>query len=117
MSWAELTGGVLREAMAAFGTPFSFSPRGPGRPAGPFTFQPDGVTTLTGVFDEAHHLMETSANSAPVSTIAPVLGVRLADLPVPPLQGDVIVVAGISYKIAVPQPDGQGGSKLILEAV
>lgn len=119
MSWAVLADGVLQAGMAAFGTRFSYAPKGAGRPAGPFTLQPDGLP-LTGVYDAKHALIEMNSDGAPVSTTAPVLGVRLSVMPAPPLAGDEATIlegpdAGLVYRVADPQPDGQGGAKLILE--
>ncbi len=121
MSWAALADGVLEAAMAAFGTRIRYAPKGAGRPAGPFTQQPDGAA-LTGVYDARHALIEMNSDGAPISTTTPVLGVRLSVMPVAPLAGDEVTIlegrdAGMLYRVVDPQPDGNGGAKLILEKV
>ena len=45
----------------------------------------------------------------------PTLGVRLADYPVPPKQGDSLLRAGVTWSIFDVQPDGQGGADLVLK--
>lgn len=113
MTWAELAGDVLFAAMDVFGTAFIHAPKGEDRPAGPFSQTADG-RPLRGVWDEAHALV-TLGGEGSVSTTAPVLGVRMADLAVEPLQGDEITIGGRVWEIVDPRPDGQGGAKLILE--
>jgi len=114
MAWAELAGRVLGASMKAFGTPFTYWPKGAGRPAGPFTTRPGSADPLQGVWDEKHSLVEM-VDGAPISTTAPVLGVHLMDLPVAPLAGDEVDIAARHWRVVDPQPDGQGGAKLILE--
>ena len=66
-----------------------------------------------GVFSAAHQDVDASTG-VPVSTVQPVLEVRLADLPATPTEGDAVTVQGVLYLIVEVRPDGHGFLKLML---
>lgn len=81
------------------------------------TYQPAGgaAAAVDGIFDAAHEEV-TVQQGAPVSTINPMLGIRLADFPggTAPAQGDRLTIRGTPYEIVDIEPDGQGGANLKL---
>jgi len=66
-----------------------------------------------GVFSAAQQEVDASTG-VPVSTVQPVLEVRLADLPATPTEGDAVTVQGVLYLIVEVRPDGHGFLKLML---
>ncbi|WP_010514091.1 head-tail joining protein [Komagataeibacter oboediens] len=66
----------------------------PYKPA--FADQIDGLTPTNIISDDA------------------VVGIQLSQLPVTPLQGDLLTMRGILYRVREPQPDGRGGMLLTL---
>jgi len=81
--------------------------------------------TATGVpvplrapFDDPYFSMVLQGGQ-PMSVEAPAIDVRLADLPLPPEQGDVVVlsrpgVGQATFRVEDARPGGQGTSKLFL---
>ncbi len=101
MAWPDLADDVLKTALAEFGQPTTYTPRG-------------GVAfPLTGIFDAAYQLVSLGGD-VEIDAVGPVLGVRLADFATPPAHGDGVVIAGTSYVVRSVQPDGQGGARLVL---
>lgn len=74
---------------------------------------------ITGVFDEAYRAVDGLGSSIYTSTAQPVLGIRAAELPFPPQQGDQITVQrdNATYSVADVHPDGHGAIKLLLTFV
>jgi hypothetical protein len=68
------------------------------------------------VFDSAHIEIDPETQ-APVSSINPVLGVRLSDLPNEPTPRDRVRVRGQLYRISDVQPDGVAGALIVLKKV
>jgi hypothetical protein len=93
---------VLGPSLAVFGESVTYTPTG------------GQAVTLTGIFDAAYQVVEFQ-EGAPVSTVMPVLGVRLSDFAAAPLQGDAVVIRGASYAVKDVEPDGKGGAKLKLQ--
>ncbi len=81
------------------------------------TYRPAGGDTapriIVGVLDEPHQSVEPGTR-APVSTTAPTLTVRIADLPQPPVAGDALTADGRDWLVNDVQPDGGGNAKLKL---
>lgn len=90
---------VLGPAMAAFGEPVTLTPPVTPPPRAVFAFKPVEIQLAEG---GVH------------STNQPALGVRLAEFPVAPRQGDVVTFRGIRYALVDVIPDGQGGADLML---
>lgn len=104
MSWADKQDRLLRNCLKTFGVPVKY-----GRGA--------VVIEITGVFDNNN--LEVDINTGvPVSTISPVLGVRVADLPDGRAQkNDRAEVNGVMYRVVNFKPDSHGGAKLVLQEV
>ena len=66
-----------------------------------------------GVFTAMHQEVDASTGVS-VSSVQPVLEVRLADLPAIPTEGDAVTVQGVLYLIVEVRPDGHGFLKLML---
>ena len=83
-----------------------------------YTTNDGEVFTVTGVFDESYRATDPlpieGMDPSHVSNTRPCLGVRLADFPEPPGQGDTLMVNGRWYYVQEPQPDGHGGARLLL---
>jgi hypothetical protein len=94
--------------MRAFGRPVEYRPEG-----GSDTF------VLRAVFDESWTEVDPrtgrDADGVAVSTTAPALHVRLADLPAKPGQGDGVTIDGRDYEVVDVRPDGAGGATLVLQ--
>ena len=117
----DLDGLVIGPCMGVFGEPVAYYGAGPGFPA--------GAALIAGVYDEAYlPLQPLGANVAGLGPLAmgalpnitaamPVLGLRAADLPGAPEQGDRLTVRGQDFLVREAQPDGHGGIKLLLNAV
>jgi len=65
--------------------------------------------SITAPFDAAHEVMSLDAEQ-PISSTAPVIDVRLADLSVAPAQGDLCTVGGTDYEVTDVQPGQVGGT-------
>ena len=98
---------VLGPVMAVFGEPVTYCPA-----AG-------GSFPITGVFDEAYRDLLLVDDSAGITTETPVLGVRLAEFPAPPLQNDTLTIGsvGCTYAVREVRLDGHGYAKLMLTFV
>lgn len=104
---------VVGPTMSIFGDSYQYS-----SPAG--TFQ------IVGVFNEAYldidplgrgGIASEGANWGGPGTISgsmPVLGVQMRQFIVPPAQGDLVLVKGVTYTVREARPDGQGGALLFL---
>ncbi len=82
----------------------------------PIIYDPSGTAQmLDGVFDEAHEAVEMQGDVA-VSSVAPVLWVKLADLVAMPTQGTALLLtsSGRTFEISDVQIDGAGGASLML---
>jgi hypothetical protein len=105
----DFDGLVLKHCMDAFGESVSYdSARSPA----PFT--------ITGIFDEAYSEIVLDRGE-PLTTLMPVLGVRLAEFPAdfPPLQSDQLTLVRTCERFTVREVriDGHGGVKLMLNAI
>jgi hypothetical protein len=69
-----------------------------------------------GVFDSAYRPVMSLGDYADVSitTVAPVLGVQLREMPCPPFQGMQLVIRGRIYSVKNVEDDGHGHAKLTL---
>lgn len=96
---------VLAPAMAVFSDPIVLTPTVSQPSAAPFL--------ACGVFAVKQVTVQTAEGE--FTDQQPTLGIRLADFPVPPKQGDSFVRAGVVWNIYDVQPDGQGGADLVLK--
>lgn len=104
MSWSEDQDKALQTCLKTFGVPVKY-----GRNA--------VFYEITGIFDHNH--FEVDVNSGvPISTVSPVLGVRVADLPDGKAEkSDRVEVNGTLYRLVDFKPDSCGGAKLFLQEV
>lgn len=100
---------VIKAAMDAFSRPVTFQPV--------MSVPGSGDVVVRGVFDAAHEFVTFTAEGVPVSSADPVLGVRLSEFGVSPLQGDRFVIDTRNYEVFDVQPDGQAGAKLRLKEI
>lgn len=94
--------GVLKTTISTFKTQATY------------TRVANGATTaVAGVFDNAHQSVDPQTG-AQVTSTQPTFGIRLADLLAAPDSGDTVTIGATVYRVIDTQPDGQGGSTLIL---
>lgn len=96
-----LVSGVLKICIPTFGEPIEY------RPAKGGSFK------LKAVFDREFLAIDPNTE-ATVSSNNPAVGIRLADLPVVPKQGDKVKIENEIFKIEDSVEDGQGGATLTL---
>jgi hypothetical protein len=101
MSWAEDTNDMLEGLLdpdTGFGTPCVY------------TFGGGNTIALSGYFNAAYQNVKLDGYGSTITTIHPVLGVRLADFAgtAGPAQDDTVAVNGGNYAIWDVQPDKQG---------
>lgn len=98
---------VLAPCLGVFGEPITYMPK-IGSP-----FQ------ITGVFNNAYLSLTLIEDGSDMNTSKPVLGVRDADFPVPPAQGDRLLVqkTNVIYMVRDVNPDSHGHSNLMLNRV
>jgi hypothetical protein len=89
---------------AVFGSAFTYSGGSPAR-----------LRTLAGIFSKAHAIEAPAGDWPGVSTTAPVLTCRAADLPPGAAAGDSVALDGAAWAVRDIQPDGTGLARLILE--
>lgn len=102
MAWKSHTDRLLKVATrVAFKTPAEYTPAG------------RDMVCIAGVFDKAASIVDPNTG-ATISSNQPQLGIRLADLPVAPSNGDMVRIDGVDYKVYDCQGDGEGGALLLL---
>lgn len=69
---------------------------------------------LRGIWNGAAELIDVG-NEARMSGTAPILDIRLSDLPATPEDGDRVEVLGRNFRVIDAQPDGHGMVRLILK--
>ena len=97
---------VLAPAMTVFADPIALTPT---------VSIPNALAyPARGVFAEKPVRVEVE-NGGYISTLETTLGIRLADFPMPPKQGDSLVRAGVTWFVWDVNPDGQGGASLAIK--
>lgn len=112
----DLDGLVVGPCMDVFGEPVLYY--GAGATA----------TPIQGVYDEAYLALQPLGSNQPglgplamgampnITAATPVLGIRAADVPEAPAQGDRLTVRGQDFQVREVQADGHGWAKLLLNA-
>ena len=101
MSWSDQVDDMQQELLdpdTGFGTPYVY------------TFSAGSTLALSGYFNAAYQNVKLDTDGSTITTVHPVLGVRLADFAgtVGPVQDDTVAVNGATYAIWDVQPDKQG---------
>ena len=96
---------IIAAIAGVFGEPVTYTPAG-GQP-----FQAVGIFTRAYVDVDAQSELGRPPG---VASTRPVLDVQLAQFAQPPAPGDTVVVRGVSYRVAVPEVDGEGAALLPL---
>ena len=75
-----------------------------------YTFSGGSTLTLSGYFNAAYENVKLDGYGSTITTVHPVLGVRLADFAgtAGPVQDDTVAVNEVNYAIWDVQPDEQG---------
>lgn len=101
MSFKDKVGDLLSKAVCAFGEDVRYRSK-----AG-------GTIKLRAIFDNEYQVVDPNTDTV-VSSNVPRLGIKLADLPFKPIQGDQVTIGSTLYKVIDSQEDGQGGASLLL---
>jgi hypothetical protein len=101
MSFKDKVGDLLTKAVNVFGEDVKYRSKS------------GGSVKIRGVFDHTFEFVDPNTNTV-VSSNAPRLGIKLADLPFKPLQGDTVQIGSTLYKVVDALEDGQGGASLHL---
>jgi hypothetical protein len=101
MSWQDQVDDMLETLLdpdTGFGTPYVYTSGG------------GSAIALSGYFNAAYQNVKLDGYGSTITTVHPVLGVRLADFAgtVGPAQDDTVVVKGINYAVWDVQLDKQG---------
>jgi len=75
-----------------------------------------GAHSIRGAFSNAHIEVEGN-DGVPVSSVKPILLIKLSELQRDPREGDRVSVNSRIYRIIDAQPDGEGGAVLVLHKV
>jgi hypothetical protein len=112
---------VLGPTISVFGQAALYQPMTPQYAGGPLV--PKGsALSIVGVFDEGYQEIDPLATgdligrNSYVTSARPVLGVRLSQMPLYPMQGDrlAIVLTSQAFVVGEVQPDGHGHALLLL---
>lgn len=104
VDWSEIRSLTAESIRDTFGATVTYTPQG-------------GVAaSITAIFRAAHQLVEVQGGE-PITTVAPILKVVLADLAATPRQNDTVAVSGATYKVGDVRPDGNGIALLVLRRV
>jgi len=100
-----MTDGVLDVCLDTFGTDMD----------GMFTYMPKKGTSykVRGIFDNEYQEADPNIEAG-VTSVIPVLGVKLAELKEYPIKDDKALVKGVLYRIIDVRKDTNGGAKLYL---
>ena len=101
MSWQDQVDDMLEMLLdpdTGFGMPYGY------------TFRGGSTIALSGYFNAAYQNVKLDGYGSTITTVHPVLGVRLADIAgtAGPVQDDTVAVNGVNYAIWDVQPDKQG---------
>lgn len=102
MAWSDITSSILNQGIAAFGQSVTYIPA------------KGTAQTISGVLDASSTDLALG-HGAPVSSVSPKLGIRLADLSSKPAKGDVVQIGSATYRVIDVENDGQGGTSLRLQ--
>lgn len=72
-----------------------------------------GRTKIFAVFDNQFEAVDPDTERV-VTSLNPVIGVRLRDLPQKPIEHDIVIARNVRYRVIDIQEDGVGGASLIL---
>lgn len=112
---------VIGPAVAVFGELVLYQPKAPRWPGGPLVSSGLQLPVI-GVFDAEYlelsplAIGEMIGMPSNIGSTRPVLGVQMSQFPVPPAQGDLLLVAatGQAFVVAEVRADGHGHAKLLL---
>src|SRR5512146_954294 len=100
MAWAALHGLALGAVVQHLSDPITYAPEG------------GDAVEVNGVFDRAYQ--KEDVGEAGVSSTAPAVFFRVADLPTDPMTDHpAITFGGVAYDVSERHPDGAGGILLV----
>lgn len=108
MTWNNLADRMLRMCLKTFADPEI-----------PITYRRGAVSvSLSEAVFDANYIAVDPETGAQITSVNPMIGVRLADLPDGEArQGDEVIRGGFLYRVVDKQPDSEGHAKLILHKV
>ena len=112
-NWSDAVSDLQSACQDTFGIPVSYIPSIEKRPC-----LAGAAIKITGIFDESRETVNLMAGGGGGGMEAviprPVVELRLTDLGIDPLEGDEVVVDGVTYRIMDVQRDGHGSAALLL---
>lgn len=81
-----------------------------------FTDNTDQSHTLEGIYSDEYQGVDPESGFDIISSI-PNLGIRVADWPKVPEEGEQIVHNGNTYRVRHPELDGEGGATIFLDKI
>lgn len=104
MSWRDLTANVMRTCRDTFGENVVYISKG---------LAPQSIQAI---FDNEFQQVDPTTGILVVSQ-QPIIGILDTDLQQASGPGDRVLIRGIEYRIVETQPDGQAGTKLLLNKI
>lgn len=101
MGWRDMTDSILKRCVSTFRTEATYTPAG------------GSALAISGVYDRPYQALDPESGAQVMST-RPTLGIRLADLPQAPGEGDRLTIGDEAFRVVLSEPDGQGGARLTL---
>lgn len=101
MSFEDISSLILQVATNCLGEAVSYTAAG------------HAAVSIKAIYDGIYEDVDPNTGAIIVSK-TPTIGVKDSDLPAGPSKGDLCTVRSVNYKVVKVEPDGQGGSKLIL---
>jgi hypothetical protein len=107
MSWTDTADRTLKTAIQTFKTPGTYVRAS----------APSSPIALDGVFSRQNQLVNPQTLGVGVDSNRPTYGIRRADLPAAPNEGDEVIVSAVTYQVIQVIEDGEGGIELVLNKV
>lgn len=100
MTFSELVNETFKIATKTFGEEMVY-------------YQGDSSYEFNGIFDASAQLINFQIDPG-IGSIAPVVSMRLADIPVIPGPGDTVLIRDVVYDVKTSQENGEGWTTLVL---
>jgi len=101
MSFKDLVGGLLDIAIPTFGEKVDYRPKR------------GGSFLIDAVFDEYFEQVDPNSEEIVASNV-PMIGIKAANIPFAPDQGDEVRIGQRRFRVTDSQEDGQGGISVLM---
>lgn len=106
LGFGDLTDALHEQDKFAFGEDIVYEPKS------------GGTFNIVGIFNQIHDQIDVDTQRV-VASNDPTMGIKLSDLPLAPVKGDIVRIPSRSlvFRVADSQEDGEGMSELKLDRV